>query len=185
MSRKQTVQFATMAVATVVMLAAAALAPSRLVGQGAPTVLYGCYVPNSGTAYRIKADGLPSDCRSKNHVQFTWSLQGPPGPQGVPGPAGIQGVPGPAGPIAGRVVVSEPGYANPGTTRVIVVTCPVGTRLMSGGFTKLANSNVDVFYNAPKQLGTDFSDTEWQIGLNNPTAFPQDFRGFAICVSSQ
>ena len=133
MSRKQTMQHGATAPATMVMLVAGALAPQRLAGQGAPTVLYGCYVPNSGTVYRVKSDGLPTDCRSNNPVQFTWSLQGPPGPQGVPGPAGIQGVAGPAGPLSGRVVVSAQGFASAGTTRVILVTCPAGTKLIGGG----------------------------------------------------
>ena len=48
-------------------------------------MLYGCYVPTSGTVYRIKATGLPDACRSPQHVQFTWSLQGPVGPQGAGG----------------------------------------------------------------------------------------------------
>ena len=48
----------------------------------AQATLSGCYVPNSGTVYRIKAAGLPTACHSKNHVEFTWSLQGPPGPVG-------------------------------------------------------------------------------------------------------
>ena len=76
-----------------------ALAPTRLAAQA--TVLYGCYVPNSGTVYRIKAPGLPTDCRSAQHVQFTWSLQGPAGPQGPAGVAGPQGIAGPSGPVSG------------------------------------------------------------------------------------
>ena len=38
----------------------------------AQTTLTACYVPKSGTVYRIKVEGAPSKC-SQNHVEFTWS----------------------------------------------------------------------------------------------------------------
>jgi hypothetical protein len=86
--------------------------------------VYACYVPLTGTVYRIKAVGAPSECfklrgnragqEDRNHIEFNWSKaggpvgpMGPAGPQGEPGPAGPQGEPGPAGPQG------EPGPMGP------------------------------------------------------------------------
>ena len=40
------------------------------------TVLTACYVPASGTVYRVGAQGLPGDCFSPTHVRFSWNSQG-------------------------------------------------------------------------------------------------------------
>jgi len=66
-------------------------------GPPAPAVLYACYVPISGTVYRIKETDLKQACASATHVEFSWNQQGPQGPQGIQGIQGIQGVPGPTG----------------------------------------------------------------------------------------
>jgi hypothetical protein len=91
---------------------AAILRASSLHAQGAqPTTLAGCYVPASGTVYRIDtpdapAPGAPQQCLSSTHVAFSWNVQGPPGKDGPAGPQGAQGeqgkqgengVPGPQG----------------------------------------------------------------------------------------
>src|SRR5207247_6625060 len=52
-----------------------------------------CYVPTSGTIYRIGETGTPSECTRPTHVEFSWTKLG------SPGPAGPQGATGPAGPI--------------------------------------------------------------------------------------
>ena len=149
------------------------LAPVRVSAQSTPAVLYGCYVPASGTVYRIKADGLPAECRSKNHVQFTWSLQGPPGPQGPAGPAGIQGVAGPSGPIAGRVIVSASGSAQPNQSGTAVALCPAGTKVLGGGFSGPVAS-VSVNQNEP--AGGSATDSGWQVVFVN-TSQPRLPRG--------
>jgi hypothetical protein len=50
----------------------AASAQSTLNGE---TTLYACYVPKSGTVYRIKVEGTPSKC-AQNHVAFSWTTGG-------------------------------------------------------------------------------------------------------------
>ena len=174
------------ALTTAVMLAGVSLAPMRIAAQS-PTVLYGCYVPASGTVYRIKADGLPSDCKSKNHVQFTWSLQGPPGPQGAVGPAGPQGVPGPSGPLSGRVLVTASGSAAPNAVASAIATCPAGKKLLGGGFRGLTGPTTTVSHNMPRSIpGTSsFSDTEWQVTLHNADQFALFFDVFAICANAE
>lgn len=41
--------------------------------QSAPAVYYACYVPLTGTVYRIKETGLKQACTSTTHVEFSWT----------------------------------------------------------------------------------------------------------------
>lgn len=53
--------------------AALALAPSRAAAQFAPAdSLHACYVPTSGTVYRIRTTGAPPECTKSAHVPFAW-----------------------------------------------------------------------------------------------------------------
>jgi hypothetical protein len=76
----------------------------------APTeVMFACYVPMTGTVYRIKTPGAPDECTqpkgksngngNQDHVQFAFNEKGNVGPMGPMGPAGPQGAVGPIGPI--------------------------------------------------------------------------------------
>lgn len=40
--------------------------------QSAP-VIHACYVPLTGTVYRIKEDGLRTTCSSTSHIEFQWT----------------------------------------------------------------------------------------------------------------
>lgn len=76
--------------------------------QEATQTLRACYVPGTGTIYRIGAPGLPSSCLSDAHVEFTWNAQGAagePGPAGPPGPPGSRGRPGRPVPRGRRVLL--------------------------------------------------------------------------------
>ena len=50
--------------------ALAALLPARAAAQ---TVFEACYVPHSGTIYRIKAPNTPAACERPSHVAFRWT----------------------------------------------------------------------------------------------------------------
>lgn len=69
-----------------------------------PNVIYACYVPTSGTVYRIKTADTKASCSSTTHVEFFFNVTGPQGPagpagpQGPAGPTGATGATGPAGP---------------------------------------------------------------------------------------
>lgn len=63
-----------------------------------PNIIWACYVPNSGTMYRIRTENTKENCSGPNHVLFSFSQSGPQGPQGSVGPAGATGLQGPAGP---------------------------------------------------------------------------------------
>lgn len=67
MNRLQTIRRA--AFATVALAAAHLAAPSVAQAQ---TTLYACYIPSTGSTYRIKAPNTPSECTKSTHVQFSW-----------------------------------------------------------------------------------------------------------------
>ena len=82
-------------------------------------LMYACYVPLTGTVYRIKAPGAPADCtrpKSGNanghaeHIQFVFNATGPMGPAGPQGP---QGEVGPAGPTGAVGPVGPKGDVGP------------------------------------------------------------------------
>ncbi len=74
--------------------------------QTAPATVDACFVPASGTLYRIDtpaspAPGAPKACLSPVHTKLSWNQQGAPGasgPAGLQGPQGIQGLQGLPGP---------------------------------------------------------------------------------------
>src|SRR5688572_11861717 len=69
--------------------------------QTAPALYYACYVPLTGTVYRIKEPNLKPACTSTAHIEFSWDPRGgpagPTGPQGPTGNVGPAGATGPAG----------------------------------------------------------------------------------------
>ena len=61
-------------------------AGAQVRGNPPVVVLWACYVPLTGTVYRISPDGsepgLRTACSSAAHVKFSWNEQGPPGVSG-------------------------------------------------------------------------------------------------------
>ena len=72
-------------------LTAAAFAPGAAHAQTVNEVITSCYVPASGSVYRIKTPGGPTTCQSPKHVEFTWNSQGIQGEKGDKGETGAQG----------------------------------------------------------------------------------------------
>ena len=91
-------------------------------------VLTACYVPASGTIYRVDVA-----CRSSQHVLFRWNQQGPPGPDGVVGPRGPAGEPGVPGATGAQGPVGPAGDHGPrGPTGAPGPTGPMGAKGVSG-----------------------------------------------------
>ncbi|MDP1858923.1 MAG: hypothetical protein Q8K82_09640, partial [Gemmatimonadaceae bacterium] len=71
------------------LLAATAWCATAVDAQTPANVVYSaCYVPASGTVYRVGELGLPVDCLSPGHVRFSWNSLGA---AGIVGPAGTKG----------------------------------------------------------------------------------------------
>jgi hypothetical protein len=126
------------------------IAITRAVEAQAPGVVYSCYVPKTGTVYRIKTPDTPAACVKPDHVEFSWNIQGiqgaqgpagSTGPVGATGPQGGQGVAGPQGAagISGFVYVrSDPIIIYPNSQIPNGVTqglafCPQGKVALGGG----------------------------------------------------
>ena len=94
---------------------AALVAPAALRAQSTtPKVFYACYVPNSGTVYRIKEADLKQQCAKSTHVQFSWT-------DGASTPSTVITV------TAADVVLQ------PGTGGAAVAICPDGYVPSGGG----------------------------------------------------
>jgi len=117
-----------LAIVSALALVASMSAP--LAAQTAPAdVMYACYVPMTGTVYRIKAPGTPAECtrprsnngigddedrrRRQEHVQFAFNATGAMGPVGPAGPQGEVGPMGPAGTVGAAGAQGDVGPMGP------------------------------------------------------------------------
>ena len=95
----------------------------------AQETLFACYVPATGTVYRIRATGLHDACQGPKsgqnmHVEFSWNAQGSTGPEGPPGPPALTGL---------EVVTATSPFDNQTLTKAISVDCPSGKVPIGGG----------------------------------------------------
>ena len=88
------------------------------------TAIQACFVPASGTIYRIGLAGLPQSCLAASHVRFSWQIQGLPGSPGPQGVAGAAGAAGQAGPIGATGPAGAAGSA--GATGPVGAAGPAG-----------------------------------------------------------
>lgn len=89
----------------------------------AQEVIHACYVPASGTIYRIKATDPAETCKSPQHVEFQWNVEGPAGADGADGVSGYEV-------LSETVPLTSAGVAK-------VLPCPAGKRVLGGGFSIL------------------------------------------------
>ncbi len=165
------------ALLAVIALATTALArPVRAqLTQDAPApTMWACYVPVTGTVYRVRTEDTRPDCAAKQHVLFGFSVgakgePGPQGPQGLQGPPGAQGASGAAAPIAGLEFVQASMPLPPGEVRTHKVACPDGKRVVGGGATVNPityvigqGANMVVFKQAPDYSGITTVPNTWQ-----------------------
>lgn len=78
--------------------AGAAPAAAQTAAEVEDRILHACYVPLTGTTYRIRESGTPQQCTGPAHVPFSWNARGPQGEAGPVGPQGPEGERGQAGP---------------------------------------------------------------------------------------
>ena len=167
-------------------------------------VIYACYVPNSGTMYRIKATDPPETCKSQNHIQIQWEVEGPQGPQGPQGPIGPQGAVGPAGPIGPAGAQGPQGPVGPAgaqgpagpagaagyevvsvnvehnffvTDEAVTAQCPAGKKVLGGGH--IMNPAVGrVGHSRPAN-----SNTAWYVYIDNLGGNTPFISAWAICAN--
>jgi hypothetical protein len=135
------------------LLAALVLIPAAAQAQAAATTITACYVPKTGSVYRIQAPGAPDACKA-SHVQFSWESA----------PASI------AATEDTTYVLITP--IPPGETVVVDRPCPdANQRVLSGGFGKMGQefSEVEVVRSSPFMTGHG-----WEVvARNNSTVWNQ------------
>ncbi len=162
----------------------------------APTVLSACYVPKSGTVYRVDALDAPPACIKPEHLAFSWNeegIQGPqgePGPQGEAGPAGPEGAAGPAGEtgpagaagtngVSGYEFVASVFRPVPSGMSTHALNCPSGKRALGGGY-RLENGHdfVKVLWDTPIDGGLG-----WFLRIQNTIAQTHSVSMYVLCAT--
>lgn len=151
-------------------------------------VLYACYVPNSGTVYRIKQSDTKQKCSSDQHVEFSWNSTGPagaPGLKGEKGDAGLQGVsgaPGASGIIGYEVVTASFGPMMDREFRGIV-SCPAGKRALGGSVTAQSTNPVANFPPTLSSSAMTVDGTGWSGKGFMASSFAWLLHVSAICAN--
>lgn len=185
--RERAQRFARCGLIGIVLLAG--FLPNEGGAQAASQTLYACYVPSSGTVYRVKTPNAPTACVDASHVEFSWNGEGPPGAAGPAGPTGQTGAQGPAGPAGsiGMTTIVEQALiaASGGGTDVdyvkstLTVVCPSGAKVLSGGYSVTSASldegiNFRIGASRPTSAG-------WSIDVHNRATAQQPVIVYALC----
>ena len=129
-------------------LALVAIAPNAASAQqtlNGATTLYACYVPKSGTVYRIKVEGTPTKC-AQNHVEFSWTTGGTTSLQVFE---------------HGRMSIGLLG----GETVEREIACPAGSKPVSGGF------DADPAIVIERSIVYGLDPTKWAFRVRNTAPF--------------
>lgn len=155
---------------TTTLIPAAVLLAMAAPPAAAQDLIHACYVPNSGTIYRVMTDDTKAECAPK-HVEFQWNEQGPQGMSGW------------------ERVSTDCTTVPPGGTSGSAVSCPAGKNVLGGGpvfytdntcsepHLSLATSARFVTHSGPA------SDTQWSVGVFNGTQITVFVRFHAICAT--
>lgn len=164
----------------------AATASANILGGQPPKVFYACYIPSSGVTYRIKEVDIKQTCAA-DHVMFSWTDGGTPGPQGPKGDPGPQGVPGPQGdPGVSGFTQTQGVYGDVvtvalGDVGTAYASCPAGWTGTGGGYVVVTYSGLV----PPVMITSTGGPTGWTAAMTNavPGATgPVKFRAEAICA---
>ena len=121
-----------------------------------PSRIEACYIPGSGVIYRIKADGAPNECRSSQHIQFSWSRE--------------------AGSGTGWELVR--GKVTFGPNSFGLLPCPPGKLAVNGGGVRSFPSGEEWLVTAP---GMAPDGSGWLLGGDPGLVIP----AWVVCIGSQ
>jgi hypothetical protein len=130
-----------------------AIAPSAAQAQ---TTITACYVPKTGSIYRIKAPDSPDNCKA-SHVEFSWETDVTVG-YGV------------------RTGIPLTQQLWPDETESFHAPCQDGEVAVGGGFS--AGGPALVIYDGPYP-----DNTGWYVTLKNPGVPPYYVTARAICLA--
>ncbi|HJS46534.1 MAG TPA: hypothetical protein VJ773_00970 [Gemmatimonadales bacterium] len=139
------------------LLAALVLMPAAAQAQ----TFSACYVPKTGSVYRIKVDAAPQKC-GQNHVEFTWEAGGTA-----------------SAPVYFPTTHGNAFFVPPGETAELTMSCPVASdHLVLGGYIKHGPDAhlVDILADAPDGV----ADT-WIFRAHNHGTEPSQVGTFIRC----
>ena len=134
-------------------LAAVALIPGALQAQ----TITACYVPKTGSVYRIQAAGAPAACKSTSHVEFSWDA-------------------GQSLPTAPQEVVKL-SLIQPGDDAFVTAACPAGTEAFSGAFRLIPPATDVVFLLSSKST----VPVGWVVRVRNEGTIAAEIAAHAFC----
>ena len=188
--------------AALVALAAITLAPRAEAQVIAPRVFWACYVPGTGTTYRVREADLKQECQKPMHVLFSWNESGPQGPQGAAGatgatgPQGPQGATGPQGPAgpAGSIdwsqlwtgsksfTVPPAGAHVEDSFATNFIACPAGKRILTGSWSLVFNDVVQQVQSRVTSANVDYARNEYWVAVYNEGTAGLNVRLFIGCI---
>lgn len=127
----------------------------------ASATYYACYVPASGTVYRIKTADTPAACKKDTHVEFQWVDFG-----------------GASDPIIAQTSIT----IAPGNVRSVAAQCPLGSILYTGGYTVSTDALVRVLVSYPEMANPGINSGMWFVRAWNESATPQQVTAHARCL---
>ena len=146
--------------AAALVLAALTLSARPAEAQANETTFYACYVPGSGTIYRIKSANSPAACKKGTHVEFQWT---------------------------DFVRAIDPFVAkrnltiDPGAVVSASVECPLGSVAYTGGF-HLNGDGLRVQASHPDIGETPSSLWRWIVVVKNESIAAATFDLYARCT---
>lgn len=149
---------------TIMLGLAALVIPGMVRAQSTtpPKVFYACYVPSSGTTYRIKEVDLKQECSKSTHVQFSWTD-------------------GKATAVSEFFTVeSAPHTVGPQSQSFVVQSCPTGSQLVSGGHRSVVKGSPTVPFVARSSPSDDGKG--WGVLMANPGDGTVIFGVFVRCA---
>lgn len=147
-------------------LAALALIPAAAQAQ----TITACYVPKTGSVYRIQAAGAPDACKT-NHIQFSWENGG----SGT-GTGGTGGVTFTRRQTTAAVVA-------PGEWGENAAACEPGEKVTGGGYSaNPGDQTVNVSENLPHVSGSPPIEY-WSVNLKHLGDAPISFVVYAVCAA--
>ncbi len=150
--------------------------PDTAQAQG--TVLFACFVPNSGVVYRVNPPGSPGEspdlkdaCTGKKHVEFSWNAQGPAGPEGPPGISGFEKV----------IRFFERLRVNNNVNiETFSAPCPAGKEILGGGY-----AIEPIVLPGPPLASRPSASAGWEVTLEWNFSFPGqtlEVTVYALCA---
>ena len=140
-------------------------APGSLRAQSAtvPKVFYACYVPSSGTTYRIKEINLKQQCSKSTHVQFSWTDGNPAA-------------------VSRFFTVESPIQSLASQARVVAEqACPAGSQVAGGGYRIFNRGSTDFPFVVESKPSAD--GTGWAVHMFNTAAIDVSLSVVVRCAS--